>query len=420
MIAMKHRLSAFALSAATALTLPTFTHAHEAEVVTSIKPLHSLTAMVLKGIAEPQVLVKGKKSPHGAALSPSQAQSLQAADMIVWVGPHLETFLQKPLKSLGKNAKIVTLIDEKPLNILPAREHHHFHGDEDEQAQDEHGHDEHDHDKSAQDEHGHDEHDHDKSAQDEHGHDEHDHDKSAHDEHGHDEHDHDKSAHDEHGHDEHDHDKSAHDEHGHDEHDHDKLAHDDHDHDKHAQDEVAHEGHDHDDHGAVDSHIWLSVHNAEAIVQVIAHEAKEKWPEHAAKIESNEKAALHELHELEEELATTLEPYKGLRALVYHDSLQYFEKDYGIKAVDALTINPEVKPGARSIKATAELVKTNQVSCIFSEPQFNHKLPKLMAGEVGVPLVQIDPLGADIAASREFYPQFMRALARSVVDCAKK
>ena len=84
---------------------PAIPSADTVRVVTSIKPVHSLAAMVLDGIAEPYLIVRGANSPHGYAMRPSDAQALAHADAVFWIGPAMETFLTKPLESLsGKPA----------------------------------------------------------------------------------------------------------------------------------------------------------------------------------------------------------------------------------------------------------------------------------------------------------------------------
>jgi len=70
-------------------------------VVVSIKPIHSLTAGVMKGVGEPELLLDGATSPHDFNLKPSQAQSIQDADTIIWIGEGLESFLIKPMGNQG-------------------------------------------------------------------------------------------------------------------------------------------------------------------------------------------------------------------------------------------------------------------------------------------------------------------------------
>jgi zinc transport system substrate-binding protein len=90
-------------------------------VVVSIPPLHSLIAGVMARVGEPVLLIEGVASPHAYALRPSAARALAAADAVFWIGPDLETFLPKPLKSLAGEARVVTVLDEPGITVLPVR-----------------------------------------------------------------------------------------------------------------------------------------------------------------------------------------------------------------------------------------------------------------------------------------------------------
>src|SRR5512134_3448441 len=78
-------------------------------VVATIKPIHSLVAAVMQGVGEPRLLIAGGASPHTYQLKPSDARALQNADVIFWVGQDLERFLEKPLASLPKTARVIGL-----------------------------------------------------------------------------------------------------------------------------------------------------------------------------------------------------------------------------------------------------------------------------------------------------------------------
>jgi zinc transport system substrate-binding protein len=91
-------------------------------VVASIKPLHSLAASIMAGVGEPSLLIKGAASEHVYSMLPSDAELLASADIVFWVGEPLETFLVKPLASLPRSARLVTLLDTKGLVLLRPRE----------------------------------------------------------------------------------------------------------------------------------------------------------------------------------------------------------------------------------------------------------------------------------------------------------
>lgn len=58
-------------------------------VVASIKPVHSLVAAVMGDVGEPSLLVSGAGSPHTYSMRPSEAQMLESASVIFWVGHDL-------------------------------------------------------------------------------------------------------------------------------------------------------------------------------------------------------------------------------------------------------------------------------------------------------------------------------------------
>ena len=100
--------------------------AEKGDVVVSIKPIHSLVSAVMQGAGEPELIVKGSASEHGYSLKPSDAGALEKAKVIFWIGPEMETYLTKPLESLGAKAEVVRLDQVKGLEILPARESGNF------------------------------------------------------------------------------------------------------------------------------------------------------------------------------------------------------------------------------------------------------------------------------------------------------
>ena len=132
---------------ATLLSTITFIAQAEINVVASVKPVHSLVSAVMEGIGVPDLIVKGAASPHTYALKPSQAEQIEKADLVFWMGHSLETFMEKPLEALATRAMVVELMDSEGLKKLKMREGGGF---------DEHDHDEHDeHSKESHDEHGH-------------------------------------------------------------------------------------------------------------------------------------------------------------------------------------------------------------------------------------------------------------------------
>ena len=104
----------------------------EVKVMASIKPIHSLVAAVMQGVGTPRLIVGGNNSPHTYSLKPNDAEALQQANAIFWVGPGLEAFLEKPLQSVAGNARVISLIEAPGVQTLPVREGNGFDKDHDE------------------------------------------------------------------------------------------------------------------------------------------------------------------------------------------------------------------------------------------------------------------------------------------------
>ena len=344
----------------------------EVNVVTTIKPLHSLVSSVMKGIGEPSLIIEGTNNPHTFVFKPSHAKMIEEADIIFWIGEDLEAFMEKPLDSLAEKAQVISFMELSSIEKLKFREKNIF--------------DDHD---GHEDEHeGHED-------EDDHGHKDDDHDD-----------DHDGHEDEHEGHEDED-------DHGHKDDDHDD------DHDGH---EDEHEGHDddHNDahahaHGEFDAHIWLDPVNAKKMVLEIAHELSDLDPNNKVKYENNANATIKSLDELVDSNKKILS--KDISYVVFHDAYQYFEKRFGVIPAGALTLNPDVLPGAKQISDIQDVINDKGIKCIFSEPQYNPKIIETIGNDMKISTGVMDPLGAYIDAGPSMYSDLINGIANSIKDC---
>lgn len=366
------RKSALTLAFATALwTLSPPTAAAETPVVvTSIKPVHSLVANIMKGAGEPHLIVKAGGSPHSYALKPSDAAALERAKLVFWVGDELEIFLEDSIRSLADGAKVLSLADAPGVDLLPFREGGPW-GD--------HGHEEH-----------------------------------AHEEHDHAEHKHEEHAHEEHNHAEHKHDEHAHEEHDHAEHKHEEHAHEEHAHEEHGHDEHGHEGH---AHGDKDMHIWLDPENAKAMAAAVAKALTEADPDNSGIYLANSRAMEQRLDQLSAEISADLESVKDKPFVVFHDAYQYMERRFGLNTVGSITVSPDRQPGAARLSEMRGKITELGARCIFSEPQFEPRLVGVVAEGTDARTGSLDPLGAALEDGPELYFEMMRGNAQALRNC---
>ncbi len=300
----------------TVIAAAAFTQIAEAapKIVVSIKPVHSIVSALTKNVVTPELLMKGIQSPHSATLKPGQAETLQNADIVVWVGPGLEQFLIQPITTVATKARVIELS-----SLLEGEEKGHDHDSE-------HGH---------KDEH-----------KDDHG--------------------------------------------------------DDH-------------GDGHEDHGNI--HIWLDPQSVLELVTPVTQQLIEADPDNAAVYEENSARLKKELITLDSTLSTKLEGIKNKPFLTYHDAYSPFVEHYGLSNTASIAVDDHRKPSAAHLKKLQSITLKQNITCLFTEPQFNTAWLKSVWPESALKYAELDPLGSSIDAGPDQYGQLMHNLADSLSNC---
>ena len=179
------------------------------------------------------------------------------------------------------------------------------------------------------------------------------------------------------------------------------------DHDKHG-----HEGH---HHGEYDAHIWLDPLNAKKMLHEIAHKLSDLDPDNADKYNENADETITAIDEMVNKINKNTN--KNAKFVVFHDAYQYFEKRFGFHTAGALTINPDVLPGAKQISEIQEVITEKDIKCIFSEPQFNPKIIETIAQDTDIKTGVLDPLGSVFEASKSQYFKLIKDLAEKLQGC---
>ena len=103
---------------------------------------------------------------------------------------------------------------------------------------------------------------------------------------------------------------------------------------------------------------------------------------------------------------------------MFHDAYQYFEKRFGVSSVGALTLNPDVLPGAKQIADVQDLISDKGIKCIFSEPQYNPKIIETLASDMNISTGIIDPLGAYLEKGNTMYEELIKEISNSIKKCS--
>lgn len=90
-------------------------------VAVDISPVHSIVARVMSGVGEPGLVLPPGMSPHEYSLRPSEAALIERADLVIWVGPALDPWMEQPIAALGAGAKVLAMQDAGGVETLPVR-----------------------------------------------------------------------------------------------------------------------------------------------------------------------------------------------------------------------------------------------------------------------------------------------------------
>ena len=103
------------------ILLPSLCFAGAPSVVVTLKPIHSLAALVMENVGSPELLLPDGASPHTYQMKPSNLKQLSQADLIIWVGPSLENFMSKGMKAIQPPQTLLTLSEFPKMKYLPQR-----------------------------------------------------------------------------------------------------------------------------------------------------------------------------------------------------------------------------------------------------------------------------------------------------------
>ena len=159
------------------------------------------------------------------------------------------------------------------------------------------------------------------------------------------------------------------------------------------------EGDPHDDRqsfeSGIDPHIWLSPQLVKQMAKRIYDELVLLKPEKTAEYKANYLNFVKEIDELNIEISNKLRPYKGHKIIVFHPSLSYFARDYGL---DQWALESGGKePAPQRMAKVVDMAKAENIKIIYIQSEFDRENARVFAEETGGKVVQISPLDPDWA-----------------------
>lgn len=150
------------------------------------------------------------------------------------------------------------------------------------------------------------------------------------------------------------------------------------------------EAHHHHHHGSVDPHIWTSISGARVIAQNTYQALVKLDPENQETYQAGYQRLLEEIDSTEAEMKPLLQPLAGTAFIIYHPTLTYFAREFGLQQ---LCIELDGKePSPAQLKQLLETATQSGAKVVFVQQEFDQKNAELIAKETGCRLVTINPL----------------------------
>ena len=144
------------------------------------------------------------------------------------------------------------------------------------------------------------------------------------------------------------------------------------------------------EHNEADPHLWTSVANAIKISQNMLAAVVELDPDNADEYTRNFNAFKSELDSLDSRIKSQLAGKQGSAFLVWHPSLSYFARDYGLRQVSLEYEGKEIP--IDKLKQNIDAARESGAHVLFVQREFDSRQAETIGEELGVKMVKINPM----------------------------
>jgi zinc transport system substrate-binding protein len=153
----------------------------------------------------------------------------------------------------------------------------------------------------------------------------------------------------------------------------------------------------------LDRHVWLNPKLAIIQAETITETLSSSFPEHATEFWENYAQLKKDLIDLDTQLSVLLAPFRGQSILVSHPAFGYFCKEYGLTQI---SIEHEGKdPRPQYIEHVMKEAKEKPPIIAILLPQYNNKGTLIIAKELHIKTVNIDPYAENYIENLTFLAQ---------------
>lgn len=159
-------------------------------------------------------------------------------------------------------------------------------------------------------------------------------------------------------------------------------------------------------HGFGNTHYWLDPENARPITEAILDALAGLAPADRARFEANRKRFLAELEAGLARWGRAMEPHRGTRVVVVHETWPYFAERFGLVVVAAVEPAPGVPPSPASLATLTKRMREAGVKLLIAEPYSNASVVSQVAARSGARAVTLIPSVGGDPEARDYLALF--------------
>ena len=162
--------------------------------------------------------------------------------------------------------------------------------------------------------------------------------------------------------------------------------------------------------GGTDPHFWLDPTRMAGFARAVAAGYAEVDPTHAASYRRAADVLAAELRRLDRDYTERLTGCRTDTLVTGHDAFGYLAERYGMTVLPITGVDPGSEPSPERLAELTGLVRTHDVTTVFTETLVSPAVAATLADEAGVEVATLDPIeGLTDATAGEDYLSLMRS-----------
>ncbi|WP_373082516.1 metal ABC transporter solute-binding protein, Zn/Mn family [Zhongshania sp.] len=165
-----------------------------------------------------------------------------------------------------------------------------------------------------------------------------------------------------------------------------------------------------------DPHVWMDADEVQRMARRIARILSDRMPTRGAYFHANAARFSTEFRQYDKQLQLDISHRSGRPYLLLHDGFSRFERHFNLKEAEVVMPSSDRLPGARHIVGLRSRLQKNEFACVFREPQYPAAMLNALTSGLAVPIIEIDPLGAEMKKTDGFLDLY-RQLGQAFLSC---